>query len=192
MSIWLAKSVVIVSPVLLIVLPALIHRQTSSKVLESRKGLRERVLLTFASVGFLAAVLWIATPLLAFADYPLRSVPFMAGVACLTLGLVLLYRSHADLGANWSVTLEIHETHRLVTTGVYRHVRHPLYSALLLYATGQALVLPNWIAGPSYLVALILLFALRIQPEEQMMREQFGKEYETYMSMTKRLMPGVW
>jgi protein-S-isoprenylcysteine O-methyltransferase Ste14 len=62
----------------------------------------------------------------------------------------------------------------------------------LIYALGQALVLPNWLAGPSYGVAMILLFALRVGPEERMMLEEFGKDYEAYMATTKRLIPGVW
>ena len=76
--------------------------------------------------------------------------------------------------------------------GVYRSLRHPMYSALLLYSTGQALAVPNWIAGPSYLVVMALLIGLRLGPEERMMREQFGKDCEEYVSRTKRLVPGAW
>ena len=61
-----------------------------------------------------------------------------------------------------------------------------------MYAAGQALVVPNWVAGPAYLVAMALLFALRVGPEERMMRQQFGAEYDAYMGRTKRLVPGVW
>ncbi len=53
-----------------------------------------------------------------------------------------------------------------------------MYMALLLYSSGQALALPNWMAGPSYEVALALLFVLRVSPEERMMLEEFGKDYE--------------
>ena len=53
-------------------------------------------------------------------------------------------------------------------------------------------MVPNLVAGPSYLVALAFLFALRVGPEERMMVEEFGKEYEAYMAQTKRLVPGVW
>jgi len=84
--------------------------------------------------------------------------------------LWLFQLSHADLGANWSITLEVREKHTLVTQGVYRRVRHPMYTALLLYSVGQALVLPNYVAGPSYGVTMALLVALRIGPEERMMR----------------------
>ncbi|NOT29051.1 MAG: isoprenylcysteine carboxylmethyltransferase family protein [Planctomycetes bacterium] len=57
-------------------------------------------------------------------------------------------RSHADLGTNWSITLEVREQHTLVTRGVYARVRHPMYTALLLYALGQWLVVPNWLVAP--------------------------------------------
>jgi protein-S-isoprenylcysteine O-methyltransferase Ste14 len=117
---------------------------------------------------------------------------FIAGILCLALGLWLHYRSHADLGTNWSINLELQDGHELVTHGVYSRVRHPMYLALLLYSSGQALILPNWVAGPSYLVACAILIAVRVGPEERMMREEFGKDYETYAARTNRLLPGLW
>jgi protein-S-isoprenylcysteine O-methyltransferase Ste14 len=193
MNPWIAKATILAATLVMILIRAP-HGQRSRgiKVVKSRKGSLETVLLTIAWLGFFVPLVWIATPLLAFADYPLRIVPFVAGVLCLSWGLWLFHRSHADLGTNWSITLEVREKHQLVTHGIYRHVRHPMYLALLLYSLGQALVLPNWVAGPSYLVALGLLFALRVGPEERMMKEQFGTDYEAYMSQTKRLFPGVW
>ena len=130
--------------------------------------------------------------MLAFADYPLHPIPLVSGTLCLAAGLWLFHRSHADLGTNWSITLEVREKHQLVAHGAYRWVRHPMYLSLLIYSAGQALVLPNWAAGPSYGVAMILLFALRVGPEERMMREEFGKDYDDYAAATKRLVPGVW
>ena len=67
-----------------------------------------------------------------------------------------------------------------------------MYSALALYSVGQALVIPNWVAGLSNLVAFAVLLALRIGAEERMMTQQFGKEYAAYTVRTKRLIPGVW
>jgi protein-S-isoprenylcysteine O-methyltransferase Ste14 len=67
-----------------------------------------------------------------------------------------------------------------------------MYTALFLYSAGQALVLPNWVAGPSYLVAFGILFACRVGEEEAMMRAQFGDEYQAYMSRTQRLAPWIW
>ena len=79
-----------------------------------------------------------------------------------------------------------------ITEGIYRAPRHPMYSALLLYSLGQALVVPNWIAGPSYAVLMSLLFAFRLGPEERLMLEEFGPDYEAYRARTKRLVPGIW
>ena len=158
----------------------------------SSKGTREVVLLILAWMGFLVPLVWVASPALSFADYSLRLTFFVAGIAFLAAGLWLFYRAHADLGSFWSVTLEVRENHRLISHGVYRRVRHPMYSALFLYSVGQAFVVPNWVAGPSYLISFGILFAFRMRAEEQMMVETFGDEYVTYMAKTKRLLPGVW
>ena len=86
----------------------------------------------------------------------------------------------------------VREEHRLVTRGVYRGIRHPMYAALVLYSVGQGLVIPNWVAGLSNLVVFAVLLALRIGAEERMMAQQFGHEYAAYTAQTKRLIPHVW
>jgi protein-S-isoprenylcysteine O-methyltransferase Ste14 len=188
-----AKVSILVCTIALIIIQASLHKRSGEiTVVRSRKGSLDLVLLALTSFGFFLPLVWVATPVLAFADYPLRPVLFTAGILCLALGLWLHYRSHADLGTNWSITLELQERHQLVTHGIYLRVRHPMYLALLLYSSGQALVLPNWVAGPSYLVACAILIAVRVGPEERMMREEFGKDYETYEARTNRLLPGLW
>jgi len=192
MNPWYAKAAVLLAAVVMVAIRAPHgHRSRKIKVVNSRKGTLEIVLLTFAWLGFFVPIVWVASPAFAVAEFPLHPAMLAAGVACIALGLWLFHRSHADLGTNWSITLEMREGHRLVTHGVYRRVRHPMYSALLLYSLGQALAVPNWIAGPSYLVVMVLLIALRLGPEERMMRETFGKEYEEYAERTKRLVPFV-
>jgi len=193
MNPWIAKATVLLGSIVMIMIRAP-HGQRSHqvKVLKSRKGVREVVLLTLAWLGFFCPLFWVATPALKFADYPLHPVPFSAGIVCLALGLWIFHRSHVDLGTNWSVTLELRDQHQLITQGTYHHIRHPMYLALLLYSVGVALVLPNWVAGPSYGVTFGILFALRVGPEERMMREEFGKDYEAYMARTKRVVPRVW
>lgn len=193
MNPWFAKAIILASSIVMVIIRAP-HGQRSRrvKVVKSRRGALEVVLLMLAWVAFFVPLVWVVTPVFASADYPLRPVPLSAGIVCLAVGLWLFARSHADLGTNWSITLEVREKHQLVTQGIYRTLRHPMYSALLLYALGQALVVPNWIAGPSYAVAMSLLVALRLGPEERMMLEEFGKDYEAYRARTKRLFPGIW
>ena len=168
------------------------RRSRGVKIVKDRKGPLEIALLGLVTLGFLVTLVWIASPVLSFADYALRPAPFAAGVAGLVGGLWLFHRSHADLGTNWSITLQVRESHRLVVSGIYRRVRHPMYAALLLYSVGQALALPNWIAGPSFLVTFAILFAFRVRAEERLMLEEFGADYAAYMARTRRLVPGLW
>jgi protein-S-isoprenylcysteine O-methyltransferase Ste14 len=193
MSPWIAKAVILAASVALVAIRAPHgHRCRRVKVATSRKGALETSLLTLAWAGFFVPLVWVASPAFSFAEYPLHAAPLAAGVACFAAGLWLFHRSHADLGTNWSITLEIREEHRLITDGVYRRIRHPMYTALFLYSAGQALALPNWAAGPSYLVAFGILFAFRVRAEERLMLERFGDEYAAYMERTRRLIPGIW
>jgi protein-S-isoprenylcysteine O-methyltransferase Ste14 len=194
MNPWLPKATYLLSLAAMAVIRAPhIKRSMQRKVVSSRNDALDKALVAGVGVGLLLGpLLWVATPALAFADYGLRLEAFTAGVASLVLGLWLLHRSHVDLGTNWSNTLELREDQKLVTGGVYRSVRHPMYVALLLHALGMALVIPNGIAGPLFLVAFTLLFAGRVRSEEKMMLDQFGPDYAAYLQRTKRLIPGVY
>ena len=193
MNPWIAKAVVLAGTAAMMAIRAPHgHRNRRVKVATSYKTRLETGLLILAWIGFLVPLIWVASPTFSFAEFPLLTGPLLAGVMCLGIGLWLFYRSHADLGTNWSITLEVHEQHRLITQGVYRHIRHPMYLALALYSVGQALVIPNWLAGPSNLIAFAILFALRVGAEERMMLKGFGAEYAAYSARTHRLIPGVW
>jgi protein-S-isoprenylcysteine O-methyltransferase Ste14 len=193
MNVWIAKALVLVGTVALIAIRAPHgHRSRAVKIAASYKTPLETGLLVLAWVGFFLPLIWVTLPVFWFAEYALATGPVVAGVSCLVIGLWLFYRSHADLGTNWSITLEVREQHQLITQGVYRRIRHPMYLALALYSIGQALIIPNWVAGPSNLIAFAILCALRVGAEEKMMVEEFGDEYAAYSARTKRLIPGVW
>jgi protein-S-isoprenylcysteine O-methyltransferase Ste14 len=190
---WLPRVVVLAATVLLLALPAMAHRGSAAVGLsKNRKTSRERALLALVAASLLLGIVGAATPWLGFADYVPRWGGLVAGVVAYALGLALLYKTHRDLGAWWSITLEVKESHALVTHGVYARLRHPMYSALLLYGVGQALSLPNYVAGPAYLGATVLMVAMRLGPEERMLAQAFPAEYPGYVARTKRLVPGVW
>jgi protein-S-isoprenylcysteine O-methyltransferase Ste14 len=140
----------------------------------------------------LAGVIYVLTHWLDFADYHLPIWAGWVGTAVFAAALWLLWRSHVDLGRNWSPTLEINEDHALVTRGVYRRVRHPMYTAHLLWGIAQALLLHNWIAGVPALAVFVLLYMLRFPREEQLMLDHFGEKYRVYMNRTGRLVPRLW
>lgn len=191
MSPWFGKTTFLIGIVAMMIIRAPHGRRSRKiRIAESRKSRLEVALLALMWIAMLILpLIFIATPLLSFADYALYPAAFFLGIICLAVGLWLFYRSHADLGVNWSISLELREDHRLVTFGVYRRIRHPMYAAILLQAVAQALLLPNWLAGPACLIAFSVMFPLRIRPEEKMMLEKFGEEYGAYTERTKRLIP---
>jgi len=150
-----------------------------------------RLTISFTGMCLLPAI-YVLTGQPNFADYPFQSALAWIGTAMFASSLWLFYRTHKDLGRNWSVTLEIRDRHALVTSGVYRYVRHPMYSAFWLWALAQALLLPNWIAGPAGLIGFATLFFSRISSEEQLMIETFGDDYRHYMNRTSRVLPWVY
>src|SRR5215475_11617302 len=154
---------------------------------------RDRALLALPLIGMsLIPGIYVLTGEPRFADYPFQPALAWAGAVTFALSLWLLYRTHKELGRNWSVTLEIRQQHALVTSGIYRYVRHPMYAAFWLWALAQALLLPNWIAGLSGLVGFGILFFLRVRHEEELMIETFGEDYRRYMARTSRVVPGIY
>jgi protein-S-isoprenylcysteine O-methyltransferase Ste14 len=122
-------------------------------------------------------------------SYPPRPYLFALGLVAAVGALILFRLTHKALGKMWSVSLQLKQGHKLITTGIYRHLRHPMYSAFWLMALAQALLLPNLLGGLAGLVGFGLLFALRIGPEERMMEEAFGEEYRAYRKRTWRVIP---
>ncbi len=159
-------------------------------VKEERDAKRERLLAAVVGICMIfVPLIALATPLFDFAAY--SAFPgqfFLAGVSALA-GLYVFWRSHADLGSFWSAHLELREGHALVTRGIYSRMRHPMYTAIFLITIAHALLLTNWLAGPAGFAVFTLLYAIRVGPEERMMADQFGAEWEAYASRTPRLLP---
>lgn len=159
------------------------------KTIVDRKTLLDMVFLGLAGIGMLIPLVYVFSSVLDFANYALTNWIGWVGVVLFGLAIWLLWRSHADLDRNWIPTLGIRDEHRLVTEGVYKYIRHPMYVAHWLWAIAQVLMLHNWIAGYSFLVIVVPHYLLRVNSEEQMMLEQFGEEYRAYMQRTGRMIP---
>ena len=163
------------------------------RIVGDSRSLSERVGLIAATTGLgVVPAIYVATGLPRWAEYAPRVWAIVIGAVVYGGALWLFRRSHKDLGKNWSITLEIRDQHRVVSNGVYALVRHPMYTAFWLMGVGQALLLPNWIAGFAGLVGFSVLFFLRVEKEERMMLQTFGEEYRLYMDRTKRIIPHVY
>jgi len=166
------------------------------QVASSRATGSDLFLLILSSLGLLLfPMVYIFSSWLDFADYFLPSLVSQilgwVGVFIFFFALYLLYKSHADMGQNFSPELCLREEHKLITSGIFHFVRHPMYAAHLVWALAQILLLQNWIAGPSFLLTSLPLYFVRIPREEQMMLQTFKEEYQEYMNQTGRIFPKI-
>ncbi|MEY2479346.1 MAG: hypothetical protein QOI04_273 [Verrucomicrobiota bacterium] len=161
----------------------------NEKVLR-RVDVLDRALVALVFIGsIILPALYLFTSWLTFADYELPNFILWCGLVVMIFALWLFWRAHVDLGLNWSITLEMRKEHELIERGVYRRIRHPMYSAIFLFAIAQAFLLQNWLAGWAGFVTFALLYLVRTPREEKMMREFFGEKYEDYMRRSGRLWP---
>ena len=149
---------------------------------------RALVLFAFVCMGPMSLI-YLFTPAFDFADFAGPSIVAWAGVVLLVPTVWLFWRSHIDLGDNWSMNVWAREGHELVTRGVYSRVRHPMYAALLMTGIGLFPVLHNWIVGSAMLAVAILFIGVRAPLEERFLVAQFGDHYCTYMAGTGRVLP---
>jgi len=162
-------------------------------VAQSVGGWRDRVLLaiSFSGLGLIPGV-YLFTGEPRFAGYSLSPVQGFIGALLMAGALVLFWLTHKHLGRYWSVTLDTRKTHKLIDTGIYARVRHPMYSAFWLLALAQGFLLANWVAGLAGPIAWATLFFLRVGHEEKLMIDTFGDQYTSYIQRTKRVLPGIY
>ena len=166
------------------------RKRKQEKMSESRvTGQEVFILLLLLLGGFIMPILYAVTDWLDFANYSLPTWAGWLGVLILAAGVFIFWRAHADLGLNWSPSLEIREKHELITRGIYGVIRHPMYASQWLVALAQPLLLQNWIAGFLNLLAFIPFYLLRVKAEEQLMVETFGAEYQEYMHRVGGVLP---
>ncbi|HKW89677.1 MAG TPA: isoprenylcysteine carboxylmethyltransferase family protein [Candidatus Acidoferrales bacterium] len=165
-----------------------------SALLTNRIKKRETV-----SGQVLDRILLLGGYLLLFSGLPMHGIPNqhflqpraslqIAGAALTYLGLPLTIWSRACLGRYWSVVVALKQDHRLIQSGPYSMIRHPLYSGIILAAIGMTLCVTTW---SSLLGAGLLLvcFERRALKEDAFLAGEFGAEFEVYRQHTGRLLP---
>src|SRR5215467_8116102 len=160
----------------------------SSGVREARGN--RWVIAVFALIGFLNAYLPAYTDreeLWTIDDDTIRWV----GVVLFATGGALRIWPVFVLGERFSGLVAIQPGHTLVTSGVYRVIRHPSYLGLLINSLGWSLAFRS---GVGVLLTLLLIPPVlsRISAEENLLRDEFRGEYETYCSQTWRLIPWIY
>jgi protein-S-isoprenylcysteine O-methyltransferase Ste14 len=123
--------------------------------------------------------------------YVLNTV-LQAAAALVSIGSVLLAMSAIrELGKQWSLEARLVEGHKLVTTGPYSFVRHPIYTAMLGMLIGTGIVLSDW---PVLLVGIAVFLIgtfIRTRFEERLLEDAFGDEFKSWRDRVPGLIPFV-
>jgi protein-S-isoprenylcysteine O-methyltransferase len=113
------------------------------------------------------------------------------GIAIAAFGLGIRIWSMRVLGQDYTRSLRTRDTQTVIQEGPYRLVRHPGYIGSILVWVGSRLAV-NWLIAIATAIGLLLVYAYRINAEEQMLVEHFGDDYRNYKTRTWRLVPYVW
>ena len=115
----------------------------------------------------------------------------IAATLLVVAGLAFAVWSRIALGANWSATVRIHADQRVVRTGPYALVAHPIYTGISLALLGSALV-GGTLGGMLGVVLVVVSFWMKARMEERFLQDEFGAAYAEYRRGVKFLIPFVW
>jgi len=113
------------------------------------------------------------------------------GVALSAVGFGLVFLSGLALGRQYSADVTIQKEHRLITSGIYRLIRHPRYLGVIALLIGISRIFRSWFGLLASVIFLVIIL-YRISDEEDTLHKEFGKDWETYCSHSWCLIPYVY
>lgn len=115
-----------------------------------------------------------------------------AAVVVMITGIAVRWTAILSLGRAFSANVAIRDSQKVYRKGLYRFVRHPSYSGMVLVFLAIALHERNWLAAAVVMIPTTLALLYRIRVEEAALHQAFGAEYASYCGETKRLIPGIY
>lgn len=110
------------------------------------------------------------------------------GLSISLTGAIIACTSRYPLGKNWSLSVQEKEDHRLVQNGIYKLVRHPIYTGLLFLFLGNVIIVGDY-RGIIAILIVFISFWFKLKKEEKLLSETFGLRYIEYKKRTKALIP---
>jgi len=125
---------------------------------------------------------WLAAPIL-----PYSEAQFWIGGAVTAAGLGFSVWARVHLGVYWSGNVTLKEGHRLIRSGPYRLVRHPIYTGILFGMLGSAIA-KDQVLGLLAVAVTVVSFVRKLRIEEKWLTEEFGEEYLQYRREVRALL----
>ena len=114
----------------------------------------------------------------------------LAGCALAVAGVAFSLWAIVTLGRHYDLVLEIHSGHQIVRRGPFALVRHPVYTGLAIHFIGALLATGNLILIAGTVLVTFPTFVIRARAEEELLRAEFGAEYDRYAREVPMLVPG--
>lgn len=168
------------------------HGEERNTLKRREESLISKIAGILGMIGFVAIVVYAIRP--GWLSWAALLFPLWlrwTGVILALFGFVLLQWAQTTLGKSWSDTPRMIKEQTLVTSGPYRFIRHPIYTAFLMILGATLMISANWLIGLAWLGMTVLEVASRIGFEENLMLEFFGDQYREYMKHTGRLFPKI-
>ncbi|MCL2859637.1 MAG: isoprenylcysteine carboxylmethyltransferase family protein [Oscillospiraceae bacterium] len=150
---------------------------------------------TFVSIAMgTALILLICSPLLNYLKIcnAFNIWVSIIGIILGTTGLIIRYFALSTLGRFFTRILRETENHTLITSGIYKYIRHPGYLSDLLIFIGLSLTMGNWLSLIIVPIMFILAYIYRIHVEEKMLLKIFGEQYKSYQKNSKMIIPYIY
>ena len=152
----------------------------------------------FAGVGFIISMgIAVFAPILQMlgvvAPVSFLHAPWIqiAGAVIAVIGIATTVYAQLDMGDSWRIGVDKSETTTLVRTGVFGWVRNPIFTAMMTFGLGFALITPNAVAVIGF-VLLIVTIELQVRVvEEPYLLTTHGEAYRDYLAGVGRFIPGV-
>jgi protein-S-isoprenylcysteine O-methyltransferase Ste14 len=114
------------------------------------------------------------------------------GIALLINGIIIRISAMQTLGHYFTSLVTVRSDHRIISSGLYKHMRHPAYTGALVAHLGLGLVFSSWISMSLSVLPFFIAAWYRIKVEEKVLLESFGVDYGNYAARTARLIPKVF
>jgi protein-S-isoprenylcysteine O-methyltransferase Ste14 len=119
---------------------------------------------------------------------PHNNLVGIIGLSVSVLGAIIACWSRYMLGKNWSLSVQKKENHELVQNGIYKIIRHPIYTGILLLFIGNTLIVGDY-RGILAVMIVFVSFWFKLVKEEKLLLDLFGNQYTAYKNRTKALIP---